>query len=213
MNKIRTITQLQDFLNSQFLWRLREIADLKSSVRSSSSLRRNTLIRAGIPLLYAHWEGFVKNASLGYINFVSSQRLRYEELASCFIVFGLKRKLSQLSSSRQSRFNTEIIDFLLTELSEKAALQMGNAVDTESNLSSSVFENIALSVGINPAPFKARYHLMDESLLKRRNFIAHGEHIDIAPDDYRKLADEVITLMRDYKTEIENAAAQEKYLR
>ncbi|MDM8552706.1 MAE_28990/MAE_18760 family HEPN-like nuclease [Desulfobacterales bacterium HSG2] len=213
MNKIRTLTQLHDFLNSEFLWRLREIDDLKSSVRSSSSLRRNTLIRAGIPLLYAHWEGFVKNSSLGYINFVNSRRLRYEDIASCFIVFGLKRKLSQLSSSGQSRFNTEIIDFLLEGLSEKAVLQLGNTVDTESDLSSSVFENIALSVGIDPAPFEARYHLMDESLLKRRNIIAHGEYIDLTPDDYRKLADEVIMLMRNYKTEIENAAVLKKYLR
>ncbi len=86
MNKIRTLTQLRNFLDREFLWRLKEIADLKSSVRSSSSLRCKTLTRAGVPLLYAHWEGFVKNSSLGYVNFVSSQRLRYEELASCFIV-------------------------------------------------------------------------------------------------------------------------------
>ncbi len=128
-------------------------------------------------------------------------------------LFGLKRKLNQLSSSKQSRINRDIMDFLLAELSERAVLQVENAVGTESNLSSSVFENIALSIGIDPAPFEAKYHLIDESLLKRRNFIAHGEYHDLAPDDYRNLADEVITLMRDYKTEIENAAVQEKYLR
>lgn len=32
-------------------------------------------------------------------------------------------------------------------------------------------------------------------------------------DGYRNLADETIILMRNYKNEIENAAAQQKYLR
>jgi len=90
---------------------------------------------------------------------------------------------------------------------------MGDAIDTESNLSSSVFENIALSIGIDPEPFKAKNNLIDESLLERRNTIAHGEYADLAPNDYRSLADEVIALMRDYKTAIENAAVQDKYLR
>jgi len=167
VNKIRILSQLEDFLDREFSWRLQEIADLRFFARSSARLRRNTIVRAGVPLLYAHWEGFVKNASLAYLNFVSNQRLRYDQLASCFIVFGLKKKLNQLSLSRRSHLNREIVDFLLAELSERAVLKMGDAIDTESNLSSSVFENIALSVGIDPEPFKTKYHLIDESLLER----------------------------------------------
>ncbi|MCP4344778.1 MAG: hypothetical protein GY795_04535 [Desulfobacterales bacterium] len=213
MSKIRTLTQLQDFLDYEISWRTKEIDDLKKTVRSSEHLRRSTIIRAGIPLLYAHWEGFIKNSSQHYLNFVNTRRLKYEELASCFIVFGLKKKLNQLSLSRQSRSNTEIVDFLRTGLSERSALQMKDAIDTESNLSSSVFENIAMSIGIDPTPFEAKYHLIDDSLLKRRNFIAHGEYMDIDADAYCELADEIIALIRGYKTEIENSAAQQKYLR
>lgn len=213
MKKIRTLTQLQDFLDKESLWRIKEIDDLKHLVRSSESVRRDTMIRAGVPLLYAHWEGFIKNSSLGYLNFVNNQRHKYNELTSCFIVFGLRKKLNDLSFSRQSHLNIEIVDFLLTELSERTVLQMKEAIDTESNLNSSVFENIALAIGIEPEPFKKKYDLIDESLLKRRNEIAHGEYVDLDSDAYRKLADEIITLMRNYKTEIENSASLKKYLR
>ena len=60
--------------------------------------------------------------------------------------------------------------------------------------------------------FEEKYHLI-ENLLKRRNEIAHGEYVDLQAGDYRKLADEMITLMRNYKTAIENAAVQKTYLR
>ena len=81
---MRTLNSLQDFLDEEIAWRIKEIADLKMSVRSSSEAHRKTLIRAAIPLLYAHWEGFVKVASEGYLNYVNSQKLRYDQLEYCF---------------------------------------------------------------------------------------------------------------------------------
>ena len=72
---------------------------------------------------------------------------------------------------------------------------------------------LALSVGIDPAPYEARYNLIDESLLRRRNEIAHGEFLDVDAGDYRTLADEVLLMMRLYKTDIENGAARSLFLR
>jgi hypothetical protein len=213
MKKLRTLTMLQDYLDEDFAWRLKEIADLKLTVRSAGTAFRNTIIRAGIPLLYAHWEGFVKNSSRGYINFINAQGLSYDNLKSCFIVFGLKQKLHEIGQSRRAKANTAAMDFILSELGKRADLNLTRAVDTESNLSARVFENIASSIGINPAPYEPRYNLIDESLLKRRNEIAHGEYLDVGPEDYRTLADEVIHMMRLYKTDIENAAVTSQFLR
>lgn len=70
--KIRTLGQLQDALDSEMSWRLKEIADLKSNVKSTSGLARSTLIRAGTALLYAHWEGFIKAASSAYVLFLKA---------------------------------------------------------------------------------------------------------------------------------------------
>lgn len=77
MSKIRTIDQLQTILDGEFSWRLKEIANLKIVVRSSDKLSRNTAVRAAIPLLYGHWEGFIKNASTHYLDYVNGQSLTY----------------------------------------------------------------------------------------------------------------------------------------
>ena len=90
MSKIRTIDQLQNMLDADFSWRLKEIANLKIVVRTSLNISKKTAVRAAIPLLYGHWEGFIKNSSTFYLKYVDGQALTYRELKSCFVVFGVK---------------------------------------------------------------------------------------------------------------------------
>jgi hypothetical protein len=213
MKKMQTSSLLQDYLDEESAWRIKEISDLKIGVRTAEGARKRTLIRASVPLIYAHWEGFVKNVSTAYVNFVNCQRLNYEQLRTCFVVFGLKGKLNDLTGSRQAKRNNEIINFLFNELKGKAKLNLSNAIDTESNLNSEVFGNIAESIGIDPSPYESKYNFIDISLVKRRNDIAHGQSLDLDADDCRKLADEVIFLIRRYKTDIENAVALKEYLK
>jgi hypothetical protein len=204
---------LQDYLDREFSWRLKELANLKLAVRRTDALQEKTLVRAAVPLLYAHWEGFIKNATVAYVNFVHCQGLRYDQLASCFVTFGVKRHLRELSTSRQAASNIAAVEFLITRLGQRADLTLSKVVDTESNLSSTVFENIAVSVGLPTAAYRPRYNLIDESLLKRRNKIAHGEYLDLNATDCRQLIDEVITLLRAYKNDIEITAGDGAYLR
>lgn len=205
--KIRLISQLQDELDAGFAWRVKEIAALKMSVASTSFLAQSTVIRAGIPLIYAHWEGFVKQASQDYLEYVSNQKLKYGELVSCFVVFGAKKHLSQVIESRRAAVNIAAVDFFRSCKDDKANLHMSNAINTKANLSSDVFCEIALSLGVETILYEAYFNLMDESLLSRRNKIAHGEYLDISPAGFRNLADEVIKLLRMYKTDIQNLAS------
>jgi len=209
--KLRTLGQLQDYLDQDFSWRLKEIADLKAAVRTSQTLRRSTVIRAGVPLLYAHWEGFVKNAANGYINFVSCKRLRFDELADNFVVLGAKNHLQNIGKTTKMSLNLEAVKFFRSKMPTRAEIMIGSAIDTESNLSSTVFENIARSVGIDYSRYEARANFIDTSLLRRRNHIAHGEFLELDAPSYRTLADEVITLLRWVKTDIENSASTDQY--
>lgn len=207
MSKLRTVSQLQDTLDKGFSWRLKEVADLKVSVRASSSLAQATVIRAGVPLLYAHWEGFVKESSKDYLAFVASQRLTYGQLASCFVVFGAKKHLAGLVAARRAAVNIGAVEFFRTCANERADLALSKAIDTGANLSSEVFANIAMSLGVPTAPYDSYFNLIDEALLARRNRIAHGEYLDLTADAFRTLADEVIKLLRMYKTDLENLAS------
>jgi hypothetical protein len=206
VSKIKTLNQLQIMLDKEFAWRLKEIADLKFVVKKSEGLRQSTAIRAGIPLLYAHWEGFVKNSATYYLDFVNGQNLKYEQLKSCFVVFGVKKQLNDLINSKTSEISITTLDFLRNELCNKAKLKIDSAIRTESNLSSKVFSNITTSIGLDTSQYESRYNLIDESLLNRRNHIAHGEYLDVEANAFSDLADEILVLLRMFKTDIENAA-------
>jgi len=149
MTKIRTANQLQDTLDNEFAWRLKEIHDIRVAARRADSASQKTFVRAGVALLYAHWEGFVKASAEAYVNYLACKGLRYEELRSCFVALGVKGHLNQIRSSAKSEVTVSALDFILTELGRRAELPMRDSVDTESNLSSAVFRNIAGWIGID----------------------------------------------------------------
>ena len=209
--KIRSLSAFQDALDHEFAWRLKEIASLKFGVKQGGALAAPTIIRAGLALLYAHWEGFIKAGALAYLEFVFSRGLLYSELQSCFVVMGMKGELNLLEKSRKAEGLIAAYEFVASCRNERAVLVLANAVDTESNLSSTVFANILHSIGINISGYEARFNLVDESLLKRRNKIAHGEFLDVSPDEWRVLADQIVLMLRHFKTDLENAASLERY--
>jgi hypothetical protein len=212
MSKIRTVNQLQEALDSEMGWRIKEIAAFKLVTKTENG-NRAAFVRAGVALVYAHWEGFVKAASEAYLSFVDNQGCLYRDLKSCFAIFGLKRKLVLLGESRKAKANIEAFDFVLAELDRPSRMSMSVAIDTESNLTSKVFSNIANSLSIATNWYETKFNLIDESLVNRRNKVAHGNYLELEPDDFRELADEVLLLMRNYKTDIENAASLSAYRR
>jgi len=213
MSKIRTIIQLQDKLDEAFSWRIQEVSIIKTSIdsrKASNDPKNKALIRAGVPLIYAHWEGFIKQSSGIYLSYVGNQGLTYRELKSCFIAFGLKRQLNEVLETKKHTKVAAAIDFIRKQLDERVNISSNSALQT-SNLSSAVFEVIAESIGIDIEPYKSKFAWIDESLLERRNKIAHGEYLDLKPTEFPAYCDNVIHLMRMFKTDIENAVAMCSY--
>jgi hypothetical protein len=213
MQKFKIPGHLQDFLDAEFGWRLKEIADLKRSVKDASGSRQDTLLRAGVSLLYAHWEGFVKASAEGFINYVSNRGLKYSELRACFVMRGLKKEVSILAEARPGQRAVEAVEFVLSKLDERASIPFRGVVSARSNLNSEVFRDIAVSIGISPEPYETKYNLIDERLLSRRNRVAHGEYVDISAADFEGLADQVIGLLRAFKSDVENAMVLEGFRR
>jgi hypothetical protein len=209
MKKVRTITQLQDLLDEDIAWRLKEISALKDILDRSKLA--DAVVRATVPILYAHWEGFVKNAAQWYVSFVRHQGYKYQELISCFAVFGFKSQLHNLKESKKAKINIEAIDFIRAQMNEKAKFPFENVINTRSNLNSEVFENIAVAIGVDPSKYSTKYQLIDKSLLARRNDIAHGKYLDIDAPECKTLADQTLELLRAFKTDIQNAASLETF--
>lgn len=212
--KPRTVSALIDCLDHERAWRLKEISYSATSVkRSSGSISERALIRASIPLVYAHWEGFIKNSARTYLEFVEFQRHKYSDLRPCFAVLGFKSKLNTLSDSKKAKLNIESYEYLINNIDDTAKLQIDTAINTESNLKSHVFENIATSIGIETKRYEPNYNFIDESLLKRRNTIAHGDYLDVDAVSFEEIKTRVVMLMDWFKTDLENAAVGKTYIR
>ena len=212
MKKLRTGAAFHAFLDEEFAWRLKEIADIKEAIRLAEPTARKAIVRGGVAILYAHWEGFVKSASEALLNFINNQGLAYRRLKPCFIVFGAKKRVHELSTSGSAAQNIAAVEFFLNEMDSRAEITFAGSINTEANLSSTVFERIAMSIGVNTSGYETKYPLIDSSLLERRNHIAHGEFLDVERDDFEKLSDEVIILLRLYKNDLQNMVQTGYYL-
>lgn len=213
MTRLKSLTDLQDALDNEHAWRIKEIANIKLAIRSDNMIGKETLIRAGVPLLYAHWEGFIKAASSLYLEYVENQKLKYCQLSNAFIAYGAKKHLSSLANSNVSQLHIAAVDFFLQQIGDKASIYSKSAISTRSNLKSSVFRNIAISLGIDVSRYETRFIFIDEILLEKRNRIAHGEYLDLKDRDFVKLCDNVLVLLRNYYDDISNAAATKGYKR
>lgn len=210
---IRSRENLIDKVSADYIWRIKEISEYKAFVTSSLTPehKQRILCRAGVALLYAHWEGFVKKSSSYFLEFVSMQRLTISEINSNFVTLMLKNKIDSLSETKKYSAFDDIATLLLHAPTSQAKIPFKNVVDTKSNLSSVILKEIMWCLGLDYHPFASKEKLLDQRLLSRRNHIAHGEIMPIEKSDFLDLADEVLGLMLLFRNLVENSAVQEAY--
>lgn len=211
MSKLKTEADIQDFLDKELTWRILEISNIKGALANASGPKKWALIRAGIPLLYAHWEGFVKSSSKAYLEFVLSQRHKFNELKPCFTAHGFKKELNLLIKSNKQQVNIKSIGFIISNLSQRANFDPDSCITTKSNLNYELFENILFATGIEKEKYETKNNFIDITLLKRRNSIAHGEFLDVDLNDFFEICEEVTNLLRSFKTDIENSISLKTY--
>lgn len=210
MPDVRTLDLFQNALDIEMAWRVKEVGTFVTASKSDSKTRK-AFVRAGVALLYAHWEGFVKESARLYLEFVSHRGHSYGELQSCFSVIGLSSKLNKLTQAKNVQLNVEAFDFIKLSMSKRAQINKPESISTNSNLSSNVFKNILFSVGLAPTKYETKFNLIDESLVRRRNKIAHGEYLDIDYPEFQALVKEILLTMRWFKTDLLNAASLKSY--
>ena len=213
MSKIRTIEQLQQLLDEELAWRKKEkeLAVIKSLVtaRSASAEKVNCHIRSGVALIYAHWEGFIKAAGNGYLAYIVSQRLTYLELANNFIAFAAKRLLNEARESNKVTVYAKVTEFFVSGLTDRCTRPM--EIETNSNLSSEVLREIISILGLDYGEYATKAKLIDETLLKNRNNIAHGKYLLIDIEEFIDLHRTIVSLMDLFSNQISNAVSTKAY--
>lgn len=206
MSIIRSLDELNEFLSNNLSWRKKELTTLNFMVSRSCPHERDVLLRGSICLLYAHWEGFIRDASTSYICFVVSQGLRFRDLAPNFIALGLLPNISQIQQTRFATVHSRLTINFTSQLSEQFSLDCEKAINTRSNINSKIFEEICQIIGIKNANYASKNNLLDERLLGNRNRVSHGRRLEIDSNDYVLLHDTVVELIEKFRTDVEKAA-------
>ncbi|MEW6348266.1 MAG: MAE_28990/MAE_18760 family HEPN-like nuclease [Thermodesulfobacteriota bacterium] len=214
--EIKSRYQLQKTLSKDMAWRRHELTEIKLSVKAVQGQGRSTFtpVRAALTLLYAHWEGVVKNSALFYLEFVRGQGFSCHQVAPHFLALAIKKRLSDESQkARRTEAYIRVADFFLTGLQARLEIDVEGAIDTESNLNSDVLRNSITQLGLDYAPFETKELLINKELLGHRNPISHGEYRMVDAMTYLELHDAVIQLLVEFQNQIIDAASNETHLR
>ena len=60
MSEPRTLELLFECIENEYQWRIKELSIFRNTILSTNGKQQEGMIRAGVALLYAHWEGFIK---------------------------------------------------------------------------------------------------------------------------------------------------------
>jgi hypothetical protein len=212
--KIRTLDDLVANIDSELAWRRRELHNFKGVVVNGRSSLLPHFCRASVLLAYSHWEGFVKNVCLAYVEYVSRKKLPFDQLSTNFVALVCMRTLKESGQSKSLLPYIQLIDFLRLNGSETSRVPFKDVIDTESNLSSEVLQKLLLALGIPlDDAFILKKQFIDRNLLKTRNEIAHGERTEVSEEFASEIFSQVESLLQGFKVAVENAAAQRLFER
>ncbi len=141
-DRIQKEDAFYDWLDDEFAWRRIELAYHESLVQKAKASSEQLIIRGAIPILYAHWEGFVKAAGTAYLEFVLSRNKTFEELNPNFLALGMKKHLHEAESTLKGKIFVQACELIVAKRTTRAYFITESVIDTKFNLNYEVFENI-----------------------------------------------------------------------
>ena len=213
--KIRNINDLQDLIDRDLSWRKKELTAVNSNIKQARKFAKNTGIRSGITLLYAHWEGSVKNIATYYLSYVAYQGLPYNQLRKNFLALSVKEDLKLFDSTNKATLHNDIVRSLFEKYEEKSKIPCDNIIKTSSNLNSEIFKEIMTTIGLDYSQYQSTFILIDEVLLNMRNHIAHGERLDslsLDEDRFNEIYKKITHLISIFAIQVSNAASTKQYM-
>ncbi len=212
MPEIRIISELQSVLDEELAWRVQEMQNMRLIIHNQSGLMKSPLLRSAVPILYAHWEGFVKKAAISYSYYLNGQRVTFGQMKDCFSGLQALQHVRSMADLKTKIFaSSDILQKINGISNKRAVLKLDKHITEIGNLNYDLFEQILLFLSIDPRPYSGRKIFIDEKLLSSRNSIAHGESLPVDQPAFDNLHSEVIELIRSVKTDIENAAVTNNY--
>jgi hypothetical protein len=223
------LDQLLDGIDEDLAWRKKEISELFLVCQSQDIevLRKSLLL-----IMYSHWEGFVKNTSKSYLNYVSGLQVKIGSLTINYKTISMKGLINTCFASKDTLTLSNELSFI-SKFSQKDDTKFKlpaisssdkdkSLINTQDNLSPKVFVNFCEILGLYPKDIlDTKKNYLDEVFLGNRNAISHGSKIefisghdfDLSNEALGELKSVILVLLDFFKDDIQFYATNEFYLK
>ena len=200
-----------DIITQDLDWREREIAAMRVLISGPglTNSQRAALLRAGWAMLYAHYEGFIKNTLAVFYDEAAKAVGKCEQLPSSTKAFALRGALRFLRNLPDDDMLNKIEKFHIDNLSSNPQFP---DVDTKSNLWPDVLIDLLKTADLNTSIVEKNEAKL-RTLVSRRNSIAHGEKNFINEISYfRGFEEAVYEVLYDVALQVDYRLSQPPYL-
>lgn len=215
----KELSVLEDNLFKDWTWRAKELSELIILLEENEN--NKVICKTFYLLLYSHWEGYIKNSSKLYLNFVGKTKYKFAELTDNFSAIFIKGLVKELNKSNDSvalctelKLINNVSELHNIKVTKKLKVNVENAQDksfinTQDNLSSNVFKNICETTGLGYKDiYDVKKRIIDHDLLHNRNSISHGnivldnETSFLEFNNIKKLRDYILLVIETYRDEL-----------
>lgn len=190
----------------------------------SDSPIKESLNKSFILLLYANWEGFIKESTIKYFEFILSQKCTINDITDNFYLIHLKTILRSYKLTK----NILVEEKLLKDIQNKnRKFKIKNLKDDsffneyilghENNLKQKNYINICKIINYNFTDPTKKFEVILNKLVHNRNSIAHtgikaNENYYAGVEDINDMKIAILSEMKNFLQFLENNINKNEYL-
>lgn len=194
-------------------WRLLEFEKIQTICQKASEDEVKIILKSSIPLIYAHWEGFVVQSLRVLHRWLSSFGYSFEQFDINILTVSYEEHLKNLVHIEEYDRKKKHLEIILDKINQN--VEFCPKIDVKSNVNFKIIKNeICQKYNFEIDNFTCFQKDLD-SFLNIRNKIAHGE-LMVGFDNYEDIQKYVVLLsdlMATLYAEIESFCVNKKYLR
>ena len=199
------IEEFEEALEKDLAWRKKEVSDLWLICQEKNI---EVILKSFLLMLYAHWEGYIKQSSKIYLIFVGKQKLRHKELTLNFKAITLKERINEcikVSASLSISSEVDLLNSIIAKEETKFSVSKNinndkdkTFINTQSNLTPKIFCKFHDILGIKYKDcLETPNNYLNEQLINNRNAIGHGSQLDLSSIDNFDLTLESLARLKD----------------
>lgn len=196
-----------------FNWRIKEISDLRQVITLAGDLYGSVARKAALALIYAHWEGYVVFVATTYLAYVAKRKRTFSALMPSLHAVNLSGHMQEWQRQKATiGLRLKMIETFRSMQDEQFRKVPNAAVNAGGNLNYDRFSDICKVLMIDAAGIVTDQDFLDAEIVGVRNKIAHGSHVVITDDRLVRATDFVLSIMRKFRTDVENCVVAGSFL-